>query len=151
MKVPNFIQNFKPIYLIYIALALLILWYLYTKVKALIKGEQSKNLVKSSEYEVVKSDISYADTQYKTWADALEVAMEGVGTTTSRVLSIMSNMKTRTDVLKLIQAFGVRDYNNLWWVAGSDNLAEWLQSDLSSWEIGLINKDFNSRGVNYQF
>lgn len=51
---------------------------------------------------------SYPSEQYAEWADALQIAFDGGGTDNNRVRAIMSQMKTKGDVVALISAYGRR-------------------------------------------
>ena len=59
-----------------------------------------------------KKNLSYDDNQYDAFAKTLYKAMDGMGTDEDAVSDVFSQMNTRSDVLKLISAFGVKDGEN---------------------------------------
>ena len=51
---------------------------------------------------------SYPSEQYAEWADSLQAAFDGAFTDNKRVRQIMSQLKTKGDVVALISAYGRR-------------------------------------------
>jgi len=110
-------------------------------VKNEIKNEQNKG-----------TRASYSDAQFKTLADTLEDAMAGPGTDENKIYQAMVMMKNNLDILKLVDAFGIRNY----WITSrllgtNKNLGQWLRSDLSPDEIYQANLLLANNGVHYQF
>lgn len=55
---------------------------------------------------------SFTDSQYSTWASKLFSAFDGYQSDESAVYNVFSNMKNNADVLKLINAYGVREISS---------------------------------------
>lgn len=105
--------------------------------------------------EMAKKGIrpSYSDFQYKTWADTLHAAMNGVGTTTGQIGSIMSLMKNDADLAKLVQAFDVRTIKSGIVLVPDNqfNLVSALADELNTMEIDQINYALHKKGITYKF
>lgn len=110
----------------------------------------------------VKSDIvkeeskgeqqSYSNSNYKTLADKLYSAMNTSGTDEAAIYSVFEQMKNKIDVLKLVEAYGVRQlYQFGVPIGGKQNLAQALSDELSSNEIAKVNQILFKKGINYKF
>lgn len=90
-----------------------------------------------------RKNLSYDENQYQTFANVLYKAMKGAGTDENAVKDVFSQMLTRSDVLKLISVFGVKD---------GENLGEWINDDFSSSaKETYVNKVLEVNSVNYKF
>lgn len=90
-----------------------------------------------------RKNLSYDENQYQTFANVLYKAMKGAGTDENAVKDVFSQMLTRSDVLKLISVFGVKD---------GENLGEWINDDFSSsGKETYVNKVLEVNSVNYKF
>lgn len=67
-----------------------------------------------------RMNASYSPSQMSTFADSLYSAMEGFGTDEKIIEDVFGKMKNDLDILLLIDAYGVRD---------DENLSQWLQDD----------------------
>jgi hypothetical protein len=99
---------------------------------------------------------SYSDSNYKTLADKLYSAMNTSGTNLSQIYSVFEQMKNKIDVLKLIEAYGVRQlYTFGVPTGGQQNLAQALSDELNDmWpfeELKKINQILFKKGINYKF
>jgi len=124
------------------------------------KGEETNNqqtVVENKKYldKLVKlSKPTYSDAMYKGWADVLYKAMDGIGTSVPVINNVFGYMTTDTDVVKLIDTFGVRNRktNNPF---SSDatplNLRSWLAEELASYEIDNLNKILYKKNIAYRF
>jgi hypothetical protein len=83
---------------------------------------------------------SYSDSQYRVMAEQLYAAMKGWGTNEESIYNVFRQMKSRVDVLKLIDAYGVKD---------GEDLVTWLNGDL--WSFTKINQILRDNGVDYTF
>jgi len=98
---------------------------------------------------------SYAESQYKAWADVLQKAFEGcdpLNTVPSTVYGIVKQLKNDLDWLKLVQSYGVRTHDQCGWFMGdfTGNLYAALYDDLDSGEISKVNKFLSERGITYK-
>lgn len=155
-------QDAPPIGKIIILLMVCVLAYILYKVvtKLTAPKDISENILDASSNEInVLSQqgetASYASSQYITWADKLQEAMSGLGTDEESIKDVFHFMQNKTDVLKLIKAFGIRDYTDdklLIWNVKPMNLNEWISAELDATEINdLINKQLSAKQINYQF
>jgi hypothetical protein len=104
--------------------------------------------------EIKPNELSFPLNQYVEMADSLEYAMDGAGTNEDVVLSVFDKVKTISDVLQLIQAFGVRAYSSGWTlgVFTSDyNLTKYIQADLTESDIAKVNSILLAKGINFSF
>ncbi len=97
---------------------------------------------------------SYIGTQYATWADTIQIVLDGCGQDgfQQAVLNIFAQMRNASDVLQLVQAFGVRTQNPCWYShplndiesafkpsAFQGGLMWWLGQSLTSDDFDTIN------------
>lgn len=107
---------------------------------------------------------SYTQTQYESFALKLVEAMNGCGTSINSVNQVFKSMVNKTDVLRLIEVFGVRYYrpcaatqpisyvrymNDEKTFGG--NIQTWIQYDLSSREIENINNTLKNKNIDFKF
>ncbi len=95
---------------------------------------------------------SYSDSNYKTLADKLYSAMNTSGTDESAIFAVFEQMKTKLDILKLVESYGVRQlYQFGIPIGGKQNLAQALSDELSDSEIARVNQILFKKGINYKF
>lgn len=123
-------------------------WKIYKLVKGIGEGAgeafrdlKEKGDVKAELAESAKKEPpSYSDTEYENFANTLFAAMDGAGTDYDKIESVFMKMKNKTDVLSVINFYGIRKLNSgIWW--GNDktgNLAECLADELGQQE-GILN------------
>lgn len=94
---------------------------------------------------------TYKDTQYKIWADAADQCYQGIGTCTGD--TIFKNLKNDADLLKLIEAFGVRNISSGIFLVpdSSGDLAKIMRSELSANDLNAINDQLAKQGITYKF
>lgn len=155
-------QDAPPIGKIIILLMVCVLAYLLYKLvmKVTAPTPSNQNILDASTQELGQltqagETATYSATQYATWADKLEQAMSGQGTDEEAIADVFHFMQNKTDVLKLIKAFGVRDYTDdkfLMWNVKPFNLNEWLNAELDADEINeYVNSKLKSKQINYTF
>lgn len=155
-------QDAPPIGKIIILLMVCVLAYVLFKLfkKVTAPKDASLNILDAGTTEIKTLQQagevpSYSESQYITWADKLEQAMSGQGTDEEQIADVFHFMQNKTDVLKLIKAFGVRDYTDdklLMWNVKQFNLNEWLAAELDSEEIAeYVNNKLKSKQINYTF
>lgn len=104
------------------------------------------------------------DTEYENFSQELVQAMNGCGTDEASIYSVFGKMANDADVLKLIQAFGVRYYQPCVWTspvsytlwlandqAFGGGLPAWLGYDLDASEIAKVNSILRSKQISFQF
>jgi len=127
-----------------------------TAAKRKLSEEAKKTLkdvsggIKDLENKGVKQ--SYPDAQYKIWADSAFSCYAGWGTCSGDTIFV--NLKNDADVLKLIQAFGVRTIPSGKWNPLPDftgNLPQVMRDELSASDIASINSLLSKKGITYKF
>lgn len=87
---------------------LAVAFFAYRLVSKILNREQIPEKPPLPPIPPTERKYSYPSEQYLEWADALQKAFDGAFTDNDRVKSIMSYMKTKGDVLALINAYGRR-------------------------------------------
>jgi len=133
----------------------------YTAYKKLSKTQQEKDAEES--LRDVNKDVSdlskyqkpsFVQSQYGAFADSLFEAMSGLGTDNNAIEEIFEKMKNTIDVLKLVQAFGIRVYTDdrvFFFNTKQMNLNQWISAELSNKEKNKLNQILSSKGIKYQF
>lgn len=98
-----------------------------------------------------KKNLSYPESNYGIWADALEQAMYGSGTDEDAIYEIFGKMNNNDDVLMLIVAFGIRKNAYFFIPAGSGTLPIWIQDDLKNSEKAKVNEILANNNITIQF
>lgn len=97
---------------------------------------------------------SYTDSQFEVFASSLHRAMRDYGTDEDTVYRVFRAMKTKADVLKLIQVYGTREESGGLFAGhfGRDlSLSEQLNSDFDGDEIQEINKILKANRIDFKF
>lgn len=152
-----------------IAIVGFVIWNAYKKVKdkknlqdALLVAKDAKAEAQILQSKGIKA--SYTQTQYEAFSLKLVEAMNGCGTSIGSVNSVFEAMKNKTDVLRLIEVFGVRYYRpcpatdplsyarymydqNIF----GGNLQTWIEYDLSSKEVSNVNNILSAKNIDFKF
>lgn len=99
--------------------------------------------------DISKSDLTYDLSQYVMMADRCYDAVYDIGTDEEALYSVFSKIRSNSDLLQLIKAFGNR--GNIVFQGGEKTLAEWMASDLNNVEIEKVNDILARNGVTYKF
>jgi hypothetical protein len=93
---------------------------------------------------------SYDANQYSDWADTIKSALDGAGTDEKPVLRIMGYMKTRADVLALVEAYGKRSLKSPYqfWDTDPMTLGESLQYDMPEY-VDEVNQIIRKTGYRF--
>lgn len=98
---------------------------------------------------------SFSPAQYSTWANQLQQAFDGCGTSNVVWENIFSRVKNDLDIALLIDAYGTRQFDecNFEFDFGDfkGTLSEALIHELSSSEIEQINEYLQRTGIKYRF
>jgi len=134
--------------IVIVVLVSLAVYFFWSKIKIIITSIETKiDLNKDIKEEIENGNPpSYLDMKYKEFANRIYSAMKGAGTDKKTIRDVFEQMQNITDVLKLVQAFGVRD---------GETLKQWLDGEVHWWKPGDIKKDINSiltkKGIFYKF
>lgn len=98
---------------------------------------------------------SFPIAQYATWANQLSEAFNGCGTSNQTWRTIFEAIKNDLDVALLIEAYGVRTFDECNWEFNfgdfKGTLSEALVHELSADELTEINDLLKSKGIKYTF
>lgn len=109
------------------------------------KKSTQNTYIKNIEDNINRNNLSYSPETYDGLADRIEEAIKGAGTDEEAVFSVINQMKTKDDWLKLLLSFGVRDYGTFG--KNLKGLVTWLQGDLDQDEFIKIQEKLKSLGV----
>ena len=131
------------IYVVVAIVAIWILWRVGRKIAdKIVSNKKGRELEGSIDY----SKLTYDLPQYNSFATQLYNAMKGGGTTWEVVGEVFGKMETRSDVLMLKKAYGVKD---------GEDLEEWIAGE-TYWPFTgkkeeYINKILAAKSINYTF
>jgi hypothetical protein len=97
---------------------------------------------------------TYSDAMYAGWKTALYKAMDGVGTNFDAIKNIMGYMMSDTDIVKLIDTFGIMNRKtNDPLSSGAEplSLPSWFNEELDANQIYQINKIFSDKRIGFRF
>lgn len=141
-------QVIKTIRFILIVLVLVvILSFSYKKIKKFIDKQKQKQIIDEVGSQIIPSELTYSEVEYKLMSQRLFIAMNGNGTDDDAIFDVLTNIKTTSDGLKLIQEFGVKE-TTVFWSDFTGNLADWLQDELSSNDFQKAQQYFNNVNIN---
>ena len=95
-----------------------------------------------------KEKLSFTSDSYVNMANNLYKAMDGVGTNDKLVREVFNFPKNKTDILKIISVFGIKN---------GKNLKEWVKDDYSDTNIPFftdlttLNNIFKRKNINFKF
>ncbi|MBW6482822.1 MAG: hypothetical protein K0B10_07155 [Vicingaceae bacterium] len=124
--------------LVIVVIVIIVLYAIYRWYKKYSAKQEALSLVKSSENEIITNTKTFTDSDYKLMADKLFTAMKGLGTDNDAVLQVISSLKTKSDWLSLVSAFGVRE-SGFWPNVFTGNLINWLSDELGGSARNQVN------------
>ena len=126
---------------------LFVIWLIYRQLTKQGKDEMTL------ENDIRENRLSYPKSQYQNFADAIQTAVEGTwGDDEEAIYDVFRQMKTDSDVLQLILAWGKRTFYTLRdGLYYSASLSEVLTGQLNSAEIETINQILSDKGINIRF
>jgi hypothetical protein len=132
-------------------IVLFVIWKIYKGITAGIEGveagvnnatsdlglTQSKDAIanstaalKGGNLAVNTKKLSFTNDSYNRMASQMYTAMEGVGTDSEAIKSVMGAMKTQDDWNQVIQSFGIKK---------DENLIDWLRDAFNSTSASFLN------------
>lgn len=137
--------TFKQLLMYVIILVIVVIFILWAKGKIEDEIAESKENKKQKEFEkkidpvlqaqkeVIATDVSFTDSEYIQMADAIQEAMNDVGTDEEKIKAVFQRLKTKSDFLKLVEFFGTRTIHSGWlWLTHTGTLYQLLESELSA-------------------
>ena len=134
--------------LIVVIIIAIIIYFSWSKIKGAFRNVKLKiDKAGEIENEIANGNLpSYPDSKYKEFANRLHAAMKGAGTDKKTIKDVFEQMHNITDVLKTVQAFGVRN---------GEDIHQWLDGEVHWWKPGNIKKEINAiltkKGIHYKF
>lgn len=129
---------------------IILAWIIFNKAKGFLSsaGQYVETQGEIAGLQSQGQQKSYSASQYKTYADKLEYAMDGLGTDTDTIYAVFRKMNNTLDVIALEDAFGTRDgSDNLFGLLSGGDLAYWLRGDLSPSELNKLNSILSGKGI----
>ena len=126
-----------------VVVVLVIVYYFWSGSAERKDTKSSNDLVDRVNKEIDTKQLTLTDQQALSMANALESAMTTwLGTDEDAIYDVFAQCGTRSDVLKIVGAFGVRN---------GEDLTQWLHGDLSDDELKILNNLLTNKGINYRF
>ncbi|MDR2684216.1 MAG: hypothetical protein LBB53_02395 [Prevotellaceae bacterium] len=92
---------------------------------------------------------TYTDAEYTRMAGVIKNAFGGIGGDDEQAIyGVLQKMRTKTDVIALVNAYGVQDVSILY---GNHTLPEQIIISLSSGEVRKCNQILENLGIDYAF
>jgi hypothetical protein len=125
---------------------------IYKKYKAGLNLKLYREAVESEEQQLIQAGkkLTYPVSNYFTFADQLQEAMQYTGTYFNVIYSIFGKMKNDLDILQLNKAWGKRDVY-FWGFTYSFTLPEALRDELSQAEIKKLNALLYAKKISYRY
>ena len=141
-----------------IAAGILLAYFIYVAIKKVLAVKPpNQSTIDSSKNELqelakIGEVTNYTPTQLNSFADKLFKAMDGVGTDEEQIAAVFNYMQNKADVLELIKAFGVRNYEDRTFSDYNYNLTEWLNEELSEEDLQeYVNGPLKQKRIDYKF
>lgn len=113
--------------------------------------KEDKDIVSEIEQESKKKPASYADSQYKTFANTIETAGFDLGTDEAAIYSTFRKLKNNTDYLKLLNAWGKPNRTVYEWGVGRKmTLPQYIRWEMNDSEVKKVNDILKSKGITYR-
>jgi hypothetical protein len=120
-----------------------LLTFLLLKGISMVKNKMlERKLVDKANAEIKDGDVTLTPSELSNMADRLHAAMAGFGTDEEAIYAVFRLLRTRSDLMALVKAFGIRK---------GESLSQWLTSDLSRKEIEKVNAILVNNRINYSF
>jgi hypothetical protein len=113
--------------------------------------EENKDVESELQKEVKKNPLSFPLSQYKSWANQIEVAGFGLGTDEQAIYSIFRKLKNNADYLALEQAWGKPTRKTYDFAVPLDyTLSQFLRYEMGDSEINKLNYILQTKGIKYR-
>jgi hypothetical protein len=113
--------------------------------------KEGKDILDELAKEGKKKPATYADSQYKTFANTIEIAGFDAGTDEEAIYSTFRKLKNNTDYLKLLNAWGNPNRKVYDWGVGRDmTLPQFIHYEMNDTEVRKVNQILASKGITYR-
>ena len=127
---------------------ILIILVIYRIIRKIRDNVKERDTIRKAKGEINQNDLSFSDYEFKSFADRIFNAMDGIGTEETAIFHILKQMKTKSDMLALIVAFDTRK-SKRWYSSFEGNMIAWLQNELDSYEHNSAAQIFQKLGIAY--
>jgi len=131
--------------------------YAIYKVTQMLNGDDEQDAKETSEVQLEiereskKKPASYADSQYRTFANTIETAGFDTGTDEDAIYSTFRKLKNNTDYLKLLNAWGKPNRKVYEWGVGRNmTLPQYIRWEMNDSEVKKVNDILKSKGITYR-
>jgi hypothetical protein len=131
--------------------------YAIYKVTQMLNGDDEQDAKETGEVQLEiereskKKPASYADSQYRTFANTIETAGFDVGTDEAAIYSTFRKLKNNTDYLKLLNAWGKPNRKVYEWGVGRNmTLPQYIRWEMNDSEVKKVNDILQSKGITYR-
>ena len=135
-------------YSVQIAIAVAVLVLAYLLYRRFRKTNEREDTLDD---DIKPSSLTHTESYYYVLADKIQTASEGVGTDEELIYSVMQQMKTNSDVLQLIKAFGKRWFQNGFGFYYNATLTEVINHELDTKELQRVNEILAENGITMRF
>jgi len=131
--------------------------YAIYKVTQMLNGDDEQDAKETGEVQLEiereskKKPASYADSQYRTFANTIETAGFDTGTDEAAIYSTFRKLKNNTDYLKLLNAWGKPNRKVYEWGVGRNmTLPQYIRWEMNDSEVKKVNDILQSKGITYR-
>jgi len=131
--------------------------YAIYKVTQMLNGDDEQDAKETGEVQLEiereskKKPASYADSQYRTFANTIETAGFDTGTDEDAIYSTFRKLKNNTDYLKLLNAWGKPNRKVYEWGVGRNmTLPQYIRWEMNDSEVKKVNDILKSKGITYR-
>jgi hypothetical protein len=139
MKPQRIFEYIIPFFLIYF------IWKYFLSQPKPEKDKENKEIKEIEELETTQI-ATYSNSVYYDFASRIEEAGWDLGTNESAIYSVFRKLMNDLDFLKLKNAFGTRTIRD-WGIPRKYTLSSYLESELASGEIDVINNILRNKGI----
>ena len=114
-------------------------------------NKEGGEVLNELEKELKKKPATYADSQYRTFANTIETAGFDIGTDEDAIYSTFRKLKSNTDYLKLLTAWGKPNRKVYEWGVGRNmTLPQYIRWEMDDSEVKKVNDILSSKGITYR-
>lgn len=143
---------------IWIVVIVVVILVIRKAVKYFKEKADHDKLVKLLGQEIILNDLTYTDAQFVTFANIIKAALNDTssgwsGVNQNQIYEVYRNMKTKSDVLKLHDAFGTQYLDKAWSSQkdGNYTLLEAIPVFLSNSEIKKIDQILTDNNIDFRY
>jgi len=108
--------------------------------------KEAGKLVGNADAIIAAGKPTLTNFQYKSMADKIFAALDATISNEPAVLEVVQALNTKADWAGLVKAFGVRE-KGVKFFKTPMNLIQWLQDELSEYNLKLVNAALNRLGI----